>query len=290
MVCLSTAAVAFADKLDVLDKVVGIGNVDHIINEQMVRAVENGEVKEVGAPSKVNTELLMELQPDLMLTFGRGKTQNTLHKRMQAMDIDVVYLAEYMENTPLGRAEWLKVLAALFNKPQKGSQEFRKIDSSYTHYQQTVTSVSDTPTVMVGRNRKGNWWVSGGNSYMAHFLQDAGAKYLWRSDTNRSSINIDFEVAYHKAKEADYWILNVGQWKSLSAMKGSDSRYTRFRAYQKGDVYNNNGWVNERGVNTYWEAGLVNPHWILADLIKIFHPGLLPEHKLKFYHRLAPPS
>ena len=91
---------------------------------------------------------------------------------------------------------------------------------------------------------------------------------------------------YEKAHAADVWLTMRNEWHSLAEVEAADERYTAFAAFASGQVYNANARLNAHGGNDYWEAGLVEPHIVLADFIKILHPDLLPKHALKFYKKL----
>ena len=96
---------------------------------------------------------------------------------------------------------------------------------------------------------------------------------------------LDIEAVFEQASEADVWI-NPGMWSSLAEAEAEDERFTEFAAFKNRNIYNNNRMENENGGNAYWEFGLAEPHVILADLIKIFHPEMLPEHNFVYYRRL----
>jgi len=97
---------------------------------------------------------------------------------------------------------------------------------------------------------------------------------------------LDFEVVYEKAHNADYWLPMRNEWHALADVIRTDDRYKDFAVFKSGLVYNANARLNEKGGNGYWESGLLEPHLILADLIHVLHPDLLPKHALKFYKKL----
>ena len=101
------------------------------------------------------------------------------------------------------------------------------------------------------------------------------------------SLPLDFEVVIERAKDADFWI-NTGTWESVADARAADERHLLFRALQKGQTYNRNARVHKNGGNDFWESATVRPHKVLADLIKVFHPDLLPEHHLIWYRKLSP--
>jgi iron complex transport system substrate-binding protein len=127
--------------------------------------------------------------------------------------------------------------------------------------------------------------VPDGDSYMAHFLKDAATTYHWGQVQGKGSLHLDFERVAPVALQADFW-LNVGYVDTNADILARDVRYQDFRPFQQGSIYNNNKRVNDLGANDYWESGAVNPHLILADLIRILHPELLPKHELVYYKQL----
>jgi iron complex transport system substrate-binding protein len=127
--------------------------------------------------------------------------------------------------------------------------------------------------------------VPGGDSFIARAIHDAGAHYLWADDRSRGSLPLDTERVFLKAAEADYWI-HPSHYRSLSELYNADPRFAKFRATQISQVFNNTLQVSKNGGNNIWERGIVHPEEVLADLIKILHPDLLPEHELIYYENL----
>ena len=120
---------------------------------------------------------------------------------------------------------------------------------------------------------------------MAQLLKNAGADYIFKDNDKTASLSLNIEQVISKAVDADYWV-NLHYSNTASDVIKQDKRYGIFNAYKKGNLYNNNALVDETGGNAYWESGLNHPDELLADLIKIFHPNLLPNHTLKYYKQL----
>jgi iron complex transport system substrate-binding protein len=129
------------------------------------------------------------------------------------------------------------------------------------------------------------WFIPGGNSYAANLLKDANSNYLWGDTEKRGSIPYSFETVYVKAVNADFWI-NCSNFKTFKDIERADTRYKDFKAFRTGNIFNNNKRENEAGGNDYWESGLVSPDVILSDLVKIFHPELLPGYELFYYKKI----
>lgn len=281
---LSTTHLPHLAKLAVVDKLVGVSNHKTVNTAEVIEKIEAGKIAELG--NDVNVERLLEMNPDLVTTYGTGNPQTDSHPKLLEAGLKVAINAEYMENTPLGRAEWLKFTALFFNKEDIAEKEFSEIARKYQEIAVKTKAIKKRPQVFTGFNFKGTWYVPGCQSYPAKYLADAGAELLC-TESSSGSVPSSFEYVFERAATADYW-LNLSQsWQSLKDVIKADSRYSDFQAVKKGNVYNNNARLNENGGNDYWEAGISNPDIILADLIKIFHPELLPNHQLFFYQKLS---
>ena len=281
---LSTTHLPHLAKLELVDKLVGVSNLKTVNTLEVVEQIKADLIAELGN-NNVNLERLLELAPDLVTTYGTGNPQTDSYPKLLEVGLKVAINAEYMENTPLGRSEWLKFTALFFNREEKAEKVFSQIDKNYQEIAAKTQDTKKRPKVFTGFNFKGTWYVPGCKSYLAKYLADAGAELLCVGNSSGSTPS-SFENIFERAATADYW-LNVSQsWQNLQDAIREDSRYGNFQAVQKGNVYNNNARLNENGGNDYWEGGISNPELILADLIKIFHPELLPNHQLFFYQKL----
>ena len=163
---------------------------------------------------------------------------------------------------------------------------FNITEQNYLQLQKMTDTVKYKPTVLTEIKYADAWHVPGGKSYMAHFLKDAGADYIWKNENKFGSVALNFEEVYIKAKDADFWVnffININSKKDLLSY---DERYKLFKAFKKGNLYNNTKIANKNGYSDYWENGMCNPDELLADFIKIFHPDLLPQHQLKYYKKI----
>ncbi len=287
IVAMSTTQLPHLSELGLLDKLVGVDSFLYINNPDVRKKIDAGELVEIGGGGQVNVEQALDLQPDLIMTYGVGNPEFDAHPKLLEAGLKVVLNSEYMETSPLGRAEWIKFTGAFFNREAKATEVYDTIARRYKEMAAKARNVANKPTVFGGTPFRGTWYVSGGKSYVAQLLADAGATYLWADDTSTGSLALSFEEVFERARDADFW-LNPGMWQSLADGKAEDERFTQFAAFQKGNVFNNNKRLNENGGNDYWESGVTNPHLVLADLIKIFHPELLPDHELYFYQKLEP--
>lgn len=285
VVSMSTSCLAAIAALDEVDSVVGLSTFDYVNTPEFRNKIDAEAVLEVGRGASVSLEHLVMLDTDLVLTNAVGIPEQDMHPQLMKMGIPTLILAGYMESSPLGRAEWIKLIAAFYEKDQQAEAYFSNIEEKYKHYQSLATGVANKPTVFNNVPKGNVWYIPGGNSYVANLLRDAGADYLWADDTNTGPLPVNYESAYERALDGDIWI-NVSYFSSIKAMLDSDERFEDFKALRTGQVYNNNMRENEFGGNDYWERGTLRPDEVLADLIKLFHPTLLPEHELVYYQKL----
>ena len=285
---LSTTQLPHLELLDGLDNLVAVSDIEMVNSPGVVRRFEEGRIAEIGYGPGVNLELVLDLETDVVMTAATAQSQNNAHPVLRQAGVGVAINAEYTEPSLLGRTEWLKFTAAFLNAEALAEQRFARIAARYHRYASLVRDVpaDQRPTVFGGSLWGDTWHVAGGRSYAAQLVAAAGGAYLWADDDSRGSLPLDFEAVYEKAHAADVWLTMRNEWRSLAEVQAADERYTAFAAFDRGRVYNANARLNSHGGNDYWETGVVEPHVVLADLIKILHPQRLPEHELQYYRKL----
>ena len=284
IVTMSTTYLSCLEELGLLDTLIGHETFAWVYSEDVNRRINAGELKEVGSGQAVNVELILEMDPDLIMAYGMGSEWDT-HPKLEEAELPYVLNAEWNESTPLSRAEWIKYVAVFFNMEAAANAYFDAVADEYKSLSRLAASVSNKPAVFAGTPYQGAWWMSGGGSFAAQFYRDAGASYVWADDDSTGSLMLDIETVFEKAGEADFW-LNTGYWNSLEEAKAADERFTRFKAFETGMMFNNNLRVGPGGGSDYFESGPIKPNIVLGDLIAIFHPELLPEWELFYYRKL----
>lgn len=284
-VSLSTTYLPFLEQIDELPSLAAVDSADYIYNADVRLWVANGMVEAVGSGPGVNVEKLIELAPDVIMTSASGSPDWDTHPVLEQAGLPVVINSDYLEQDPLGRAEWSKFIAAFYDKEVEAGRIFDAVAARYENAKALTAGQAAKPTVFVNTAYEGTWYMPGAESYPAILLRDAGADYLWNDLEGSGAMPIDFEVVVERAKDADYWI-NVGFASDLASLAAMDLRYAEFTAYQEGKVYNNNARMNEMGGTDYFESGLANPDVVLMDLIKIFYPNLAAGHDFFYYRQL----
>jgi iron complex transport system substrate-binding protein len=251
-----------------------------------LKSAENGSLRDIGQKNGVNIEILMSLQPDLVMAYTMGTSFEQL-KPIQKSGTPVVLNADYLESSPLGRAEWLKLTAVLLNKYEEGDSLFKSIEENYLSTKKLAKKIHQKPSVMTGVMYGDVWYVPGGDSYASKFIEDAGGNYLWSDNPKTGSLELSFESVLDKAKSADFWI-GTASFTHLNELENSNTKYALFDAFKLHKVYSYTKRVNANGANDFLESGYMRPDLILKDYIKILHPALFPEEKSTYFQTLKP--
>lgn len=284
IVCTSTTHIPLLDYLEISDKLVGFPTTDYISSEKTRKLVDAGKVEELGAEKGMNLEKLAVLKPEAVMSYTMTADLGQL-KKVQELGISVLLNAEYLEEHPLGRAEWIKFMALFFNKEKEADQVFKMIEKNYLETKKLADKSLKRPTVLSGVIYGDAWFMPGGQNYASKLINDAGADYIWKADSTKGFLQLSFEKVYEKAYAADLWI-GVASFNTLEEIKNADDRYTKFNTYKTQQVYSYNARQGAKGGSEFLELGYLRPDIILKDLVKISHPELLVDYQLYFYKRL----
>lgn len=286
VVCMSTTHLAMISSLGEGESVVGFSGTRFIYNNSLVQGVRSGKIREVGYEDNLNKELIVKLNPDLIIVYGIGSESAGYLGKLKEMGIRVLYNADYLEEDPLGKAEWIRFMGALFCKEEMADSIFERTETEYNKLKSYISAnTSERPKVLLGLPFRDTWYISPGNSYISTLVADAGGDYLWKDTESSVSMPLGLENVYIKAITADYW-LNTGTAGTLSDIATIDERLIQLRCFKTGNVFNNNKRVGSEGGNDYWEGGSLNPNLILRDIAAILHPDLFEGHEFMYYRRL----
>lgn len=279
-ICMTSLQLSNFIKLDELDAVVGITSTRHLFNQEMQKRLDEGKTHKIGIEGNFDNEIIMGINPDVILIspFKRGG-----YDALTEVGIPLIPHLGYKEMTPLGQAEWIKFIGLLIGEEEKANKVFSEIESRYLELTKLTSQVKKRPVVFSGELRGGNWYAVGGKSFLAQLFKDAGADYFLKDDVRSGGISLDFETVYSQAAYADYWRI-VNSYKgdfSYNTLQAEDVRYADFQAFKKKQVIYCN--MSEK---PFYESMPVEPEIVLADLIAVFHPQLLPDHTPRYYELL----
>lgn len=279
----SVTHAGFLDALNKVDKVTGSCSPELLYNPFLRQQYESGKLTHLGDAFTINVERTMLLKPSALIMSGYKQDDPYATRVIQA-GIPVIYNNEWMEETVLGRAEWIKFMALLVGKESTADSLFAAIELEYTALRDKAFQKLNWPSVMTGSNFRGTWYMPGGSNYMSRMLLDAGGQYQYANDSTKGSLPLNVETVLANFSNSDVW-LNCN-FNSIPELLAADAKHGLFQAVKSGKVYNYNKCLLASGANDFWESAVVRPDWWLKDLIAILHPELLPGYELKYYQKL----
>ncbi len=291
VVTLSSVHLPNIVALNETSSIVGHNGISTVYSEEFHRFADAGKIAEVGSgtlsmDTTLQTEKLIELEPDIVFCSANGNPEYDNQNKLLEAGLFPAVTGDWMENHPLARAEWIKYYALFYNKEKAATEFFDQIKANYTALCEKTSDISKKPTLFAGIEYQGTWYAPGTNSYVARLFSDAGGDYVLINNSDKGDSILDFESVYDTSSNAEYW-LNTGYGNNIQEMLALDSRYNKFSAVKNGNVYQFNARVNTFGGNDYWESGIIHPDIILADIVKILHPEVLPDHELYYYSRIG---
>lgn len=284
IVVTSTTHIPALELLEVEQTLVGFPGTDYVSSEKTRARIDNGDIRELGKNEGINTEVLLELQPDVVIGFGidgNNKTFETIKKS----GIPAIYNGDWVEDSPLAKAEWIKFFGVLYNKEKEADSIFNQIESDYLEAKKIASQVKNRPKVLSGAMHKDVWYLPNGTSPEAQILNDANVNYLWSETTGSGSLALSFESVFEKAKDADLW-LSPSYYSSFEVLEKANEHYTKFKAFENKSVFTFANTTGETGGVLYYELGTARPDLVLKDIIKICHPELLENYKPYFFKPL----
>ena len=282
IVCMSSSHIAMLDVMESVGNVVGVSGKDFITNPYI--AANRHSIADVGYDSNINFELLVAQRPDIVLLYGVTGACS-MQSKLEELGIPYIYIGEYVEEDPLGKTEWLIVIAEIIGKREQGIAYFSEVPKRYNHLKSMAAdAILPQPKVMLNTPYADSWFMPSTSSYLARLIADAGGDYIYKKNTSNHSQPIDIEEAALLTTEADIW-LHVEGVSSLKDLRQQYPKFAKMPCVQRGEIYNCDKRSILGGGNDYWELGVVQPDVVLRDLIKIFHPELVSE-EFVYYRKI----
>jgi iron complex transport system substrate-binding protein len=284
IVVTSTTHIPSLELLGEEKTLVAFPNLDYISSEKVRNLIEAKKLKEIGNNQSLNTEVLIDLQPNVIIGYGIDNNNPTLDN-LQKSGLKVMLNGDWNEETPLGKAEWIKFFGALYGKQKEANEIFSKIATDYLATIEIAKKATTKPTVLAGDMFEDKWYLPKGSSWGSQLLKEANANYLWAETKGTGSLSLSFETVLGRAQNADVWITS-GQFGSLKAMSDSNPHYRQFKTFQQKNVYSFTRKKGKTGGVLYYELAPNRPDIVLKDILKIMHPELLPNYELFFFEKI----
>jgi iron complex transport system substrate-binding protein len=265
------------DKLGLLDKVIGVSEANYIRNKQVQERFQQGLVTELAGNGSFYVEKTLQVNPSVI--FFSPYNSNESHP-LTSTKIPMISFLDFMEDSPLGRAEWIKFTAVFFGKEKLADSLFSIIENEYINYKEIASKATTKPSVFSDKFFNGQWFVPGGQSYIAKLFEDANADYVWKDNPQSGSIPLDFEAVFNEAGKADFWRI-IGSYNEKPGYENlaqENVLYTHFKAFREHHVI-----YCDAEKSGYFEKSPLEPQTALADLIKAFHPELLAGYQPVYY-------
>jgi len=282
VVCMSTSHISYISAIGEERSVVAVSGAQYITNPKINSGLSAGEIKDIGFETSINYEMLLQLSPDVVFTYGISGENNIYIDKIRELGIKVIVVGDYMEEHPLGKLEYLKFFGTLFSKAAYTDSLFNAIKSRYNSKKELMADVTERPKVLLNAPWKDVWYIPGVNSYMSHLIKDAGGQIILSKEGDNPSHPNSLEEVYIEAGEADFW-LNPNFYTTLLQLETGNPLFKRLPVFVKGKVFNNTKRNTQRGGSDFWETGVIEPDVILNDLINILHPQRGDGNKLKYY-------
>jgi iron complex transport system substrate-binding protein len=273
----------FLNLLGELNTITGICQQNIIYNPMIKAGVSNGKITDLGDAFHINLEKVLQLRPSALMMSGYNQEDPNAQRISQA-GVPVIYNNEWMETTLLGRAEWIKFVAAFYDKSELADSIFSDIENRYNDIKHKAANIKDKPDIMAGSNFRGTWYMPGGKSFMGQLYMDAGGNYIYAKDTTSGSLPLNVETVLRDFSSTDIW-LNCN-YNSMNELLNADPKHALFNPVKTKQVYNFNKRMLPSGANDFWESAIARPDLILSDVIAILHPEILPGYQLFYAEKL----
>lgn len=262
------------------DRISGLCEVKYIKSEVLKKRIEQRLIADLGESTAPNVEKIIDIAAEAIIS---SPFKDTGYGPAEKLGIPIIEGADYMENHPLGRVEWIKFYGMLMGAEQLADSIFRNTCQEYNNLKKLTAELENRPTMIAERIYGGQWFVAGGKSYNAVMYADAGADYIFKNENETGSIPLAFESVLDRGIHADKWLFKYYNQHDMSYqdLEEEYKPYANFDAFKNQEIYVCNSYRS-----SFYEDSPMHPHLILKDYIYIFHPYLLPGYQPRYFEKL----
>lgn len=270
------------DELGALDRVKGVADGRYFSSPTIQQMIRSGLITDVGNASSPSIEKIVDIDPDAILL---SPYQNQELGAVSKLGVPVIQMADYMESTPLGRAEWIKLIGLLYGRRAEADSIYEAVVSNYRQLTEAAAQTSERPVVITEMPQPGGVWdIPSGESYMARMLQDAAVSYPWATTPGAGSLKMDAAAMLENGGEADYWLIRTFGPLTRQMLNDSSPLVKYFRPFKNSKVF-----FSDTSRSGLYDEFPFHPERLLQEYIKIFHPGAAgaEDNSLRYFQRLS---
>lgn len=263
------------------ESIKGVCDLQYINIPEIKEKAQKGGITDCGSSMSPLIENVIELHPDAILLSPFQNSGG--YGKLDKLGIPIIEAAEYMEATPLGRAEWIKFYGMLWDAEEAADSIFNSVESAYNELKALAATTKSKKTILMDTQTGSVWYVPGGKSTIGQLIKDAAIEYPFGNNDNSGSLQLSFETVLERAQNADIWLLRYGGKAplTLGELKGGQPGYAQFKAFRQGEVYGCNTLTS-----TFYEDTPFHPERLLRDFIMIAHPELGIEGHTGYFFKL----
>ena len=277
IIMYSTIHASIWEEMGSLEDVVGICEPEYLTSQKAKQLLAEGKIHDCGMATTPNVEKIMDIKGRLIVA---SPFENGGYGQAEKLGIPIFESADYMENHPLGRVEWIKVFGMLGGKEEIADSLFKRTENSYNSLKQLAAGAVKKPRILSERKYGSSWFIVGGASYIAQMYKDAGADYIFKDNTDTGSVPFAFETVFDKGADTDLWVFKYAAERPMtySDLEEEYNPYANFAPFKNRNIY-----ICNTVTTPYYEYIAIHPDYILADYVKMFHPHLLPDYRMVCY-------
>lgn len=283
IIILNASLVGYISELGAEQKMVGVSSPEYIFSEKMLNLIQEKQIEVVGNEQKYDIEKILALKPDAVFSNHIESYENT-YEILRKNGIEVIFIDEYLEQNPLEKTKIIEIFGKLLGNSEKAIAVYSEIEKNYLELKKQASKIPTNPLVLSNEMYGNQWFLPGGNTFVAHYIQDANASYILKNNNEKKAIPMSFEEVFVKSENAKFWI-NVGNHKTKSELLQINPNYAKMNVYKNGKLYAVTA-KEKKKANDFFESGIVRADLVLKDYIAIFHPKLFPNYKLMYLQEL----
>lgn len=283
IILLNASMAGYISELGAENLIIGVSSPEYIYSEKIQSLVKEGKIQNVGNDQKYDVEKIISLKPDAIFTNHIESFDNT-YQLLKNNGIQVIFLDEYMEQKPLEKTAYVKLFGKLLAKEKEAQSKYIEIEKNYNELKELALKSKQKPLVLANEMYGDVWYLPGGKTSVARFINDANADYILKNNNEEKAVTMSFEEVFAKSGKVQFWV-NAGNHTSKKEMLQGNPFYGKLEVFNKGKIYGISG-KERQSANDFFESGIVRADLVLKDYIKIFHPELLPDYQLTYMKEL----